>query len=423
MGKTTNAIAAALCAAVFLHPSPTDACIHAAGSGGEPVEISQKGQQGLLIWHDGKEELVLKIEYESGADVSALGLVVPVPAVPEAYDTADAGLFDALHSWVRIARQQPSLRSARARGINGHGSSGPPLVALPPAEAGPYRIQPLQAFGEEGIAALTTWMEENDFAPIPPAVLTYFTERHWTFLTVKIDPAEGESLAREGGLPPLRVRLASERAIYPLKLEAQGVFPMRLYLVTKDPLPDQAFQGAVERGFEVAEAGDMPALGQHGAPLRSRVGRFSASSAPPALRSILEDVDGLGEGELTLRVLYNEHFGRGAGASLGWAEDLSIPGAAEGERLMGTAGQAAQPSAEADTVPANHVDEPRAGAGPGPNTPREGSPPTASAASETETEDDDSGLCSASASAPPPAFAILVGVALLAARRRRSAHG
>jgi hypothetical protein len=411
MGKKTIAVTAALCAAVFIHPSPTDACIHAAGAGGEPVEISQKGHQGLIIWHDGKEEMVLKLEYESGADVSALGLVIPVPAVPEAYATAEASLFETLHSWVRLERQRPAVRSASGglRSRNGHGPSGPSLVALPAAEAGPYRIQPLQAFGEEGITALTEWMEENEFAPIPREVLTYYTERHWTFLTVKVDPAEGESLARRGGLPPLRARFATDRAIYPLKLEAQGTFPLRLYLVTREPLPDDAFDGAVERGFEVAGAGTMRPLGARGAPLDASVGRFAASSAPAPLRSILEDLDGMDEGELTVRVLFNRRFGHGAGNSLAWPEELSFPGVAEGERLMGTAVQpAAAPETETETETETEAE-----------TETETETETeAETAAETETEDD-GGLCAASGRAPSPALGLVVTVALLAARRRR----
>ncbi len=343
----TSLVVAALVAYFISAPSAVEACIHAAGTNAAgastPVPITQKGHQGLIVWAGGQEELILKLEYESGGDLSALGLVIPVPAVPSHYETAPNALFDELGDWVKLRRDRPQPRSrSRSMGV----ANGPQrprrqsLVALPPAAAGPYRIQPMQAFGEAGVTALTEWMEEQHFAPIPREMLQYYIERGWTFLTVKIDPREGTALDRRGGLPPLRVRFAAERALYPLKLEAQGTFPLRLYLITREPLDRAALLGARDRGFEVAAGGSYSALGGRPArQLRVDVGNFRLPSAPAALRAILEDIGGFDEGEMTLRVLMAERFGAGPADPTTWDEELSFPPLPAGERLMGTAVQ------------------------------------------------------------------------------------
>jgi len=417
-------VVAALIAYFISAPSAVEACIHAAGASA-PVPITQKGHQGLIVWAGGQEELILKLEYESSGDLSALGLVVPVPAVPSHYETAPLALFDELGDWVKLRRDRPPYRSrGRAMGIadGPQRSPRPSLVALPPAAAGPYRIQPMQAFGEVGVTALTEWMAEQGFAPIPREMLTYYIERGWTFLTVKIDPREGAALDRRGGLPPLRVRFAAARALYPLKLEGQGIFPLRLYLITQEPLDRAAFLGARDRGFEVAAGGSYSALG--GRPfhqLRVDVGNFRVPSAPASLRAVLEDIGGFGDRPLTLRVLMAERFGSGAADPLRWDEEMSFPPLPAGERLMGTA---VQPSESGDVGSGTGAPAVAEEGAPGAQDPDvEETPatpvtaPGSGAAAEAATDDD--GLCTAAGRPGTGSWLAVAALLVFIGRQRR----
>ena len=389
-----GAISVAAVAALCLVPARTDACIHpGGGGGGGTTAISQKGQHAIAFFDGETEHLVVKIEYEADQPLESLGLVMPVPAVPKDYGTVRPGLFQALHDWVGLAHRRPALRSRGAGG--GGGSSATPLRMLPSAEAGPYRIQPLQASGAAGVTALRTWMQDNDFAPIPAEALGYFAERNWTFLAVRVDPAEGAaSLEASGALPPFRVTFESERIVYPLKLEAQGTFPVRLYVVTEEPLPLEAFRGATARGFEVA------GNSRRRAGLISEVDEFHVDESPESLRWLMQELGApFSDGRHHLSVLHARSFGSGEADPRTWDEELAIPPPPEGERLQGVVA-----TDQAEPTPA--VEE---------------KPPEAEQPAPARATDEPDGCdgCSAAGGSPATVLPLLVALALVLRPRRR----
>jgi hypothetical protein len=323
-------------------PAPrARACIHPGGHGGgttsRRIDLEQKAQEALIIKDGDVEHLVLKVSFDASADLPSLGWVIPVPSAPSAYATVDGGVFPALDRWVKMRRivPSPSLRSRGARG-NGHGGGGSqavPLRMLPVAQAGPYAIQPIQTVGEAGVEALREWMRTNDFAPIPEPALRYYAERSWTFLATKVrPPGAGGTLGREADLPPLRVTFRSERIVYPLKLEAQGVFPVRAFVITRQPLTNAELDGVRERGFEVA--GDTSGNGylrprnvHERGELAVSVRRFAIDGAPAPLAALLREIAPETAGaEMHLRVLYAARFGEEEADPGRWPEDLGIPG-------------------------------------------------------------------------------------------------
>ena len=42
-----------------------------------------------------------------------------------------------------------------------------------------------------GVAALGKWVKDNGFVPLEKDKLSYYVERNWTFLAVRIQPADG----------------------------------------------------------------------------------------------------------------------------------------------------------------------------------------------------------------------------------------
>ncbi len=330
-------------AAVLLVPSMVYACLHPGGST-QTTSVSQEGQQALIVHHDGVEDLILKVEYAGLAGAASLAWVVPVPAAPSEYGTTDAGLFEDLDNWVRL-RWVERRRTRRRGGVDGPRSSSSSLVLLEAAQVGPFAIQPIQGRGPGAGVALNEWMTGNGFQAIPDTTLAYYLERNWTFLAIKVTPGGADTMAERAGLPPLRITFPSDRAVFPLKLSTHmGEFPVRAYLVTATPLVEEDFGGARARGFEVLSGGWYHRA--HGSRRRGRLesrvagGRFTRDRAPETLQPLLRR---MGDAPLHLSILLSERFNRTSRSesvqlrAIDWTEDLSVPGLAEGQRLMGVA--------------------------------------------------------------------------------------
>jgi hypothetical protein len=295
----------ALAIVPFLQTPSAKACLHAEAKMYGPTTrtdvfaLSQKGQQALIIHHEGHEDLVMAFEVSASAPLSSLAWIIPVPSVPDSYGTASPNLLGAVAKWTSLRRVVTRRMNIRAKGRGASPAAASPtsqaLQVLPTAEAGPYAIQPLKATGNAGVAALGKWMKDNGFVPLEKDKLSYYVERNWTFLAVRIQPADGaKAISDKGLLPPLRMRFASARAVYPLKLSThQGVFPVRVDIVTKEPLPKGAFKGAKKRGFEVAGAKGavyQSAPGAAAGTLLSNVHAFDTAKAPAELRKELARV-------------------------------------------------------------------------------------------------------------------------------------
>ncbi|MEM9072967.1 MAG: DUF2330 domain-containing protein [Myxococcota bacterium] len=335
-------------------PAAALACLHPGGGGSHTTSVTQNGQQALIVHHDGVEDLVLRVEYEGLAETPSLAWIVPVPAAPTDYGTADDALFDDLNEWVNLRRVWRPRSRSRGRSSSGSRSSST-LVMLPAAQVGPFAVQPIQANGAQAATELNEWMTTNGFQPLPEANIRYYVERSWTFLAIKITPNSG-TLSGGGGLPPLRITFPSERAVFPLKLSTHmGMFPVRAYLITSEALTEEAFAGARARGFEVASGGRhyrVPGLPRGRLETHVR-GPFPAERAPASLRPLLARLSGPAH----LSVLFSRHFNNIEGNVDGfeqrsalWREDLSVPALPEGARLEGVPGVAQTSMTAADTA-------------------------------------------------------------------------
>lgn len=394
--------------AVFLLAAPrsSHACVHAPATATTP--ITQKGQR-LLVLHDGKKQTtVLRVDYDAGAALEQLALVVPVPSVPSAFATGNPKLFDALDDWAPMIRNVPRSASAKSADAKGAAPAAPPTLQLfEPVETGPYVIQPIKARGSAGAEALVEWLKDNGFAPIPAAALVYYIDNHWAFLAVKAKPEQ--ALAQSGALPPLSYTFETDRVVVPLKLEAQGTFPVRIYAVTKETLADAAFADATAKGFEVAATPDRPHITAPGAPmgrLSIPVGSFAPGTAPAELKATLQTAGMSSAAKLEMRLLVAERFGSGAADPSTWKAELALPALDSGAPAKGEAKDAAKPDPSASATKTKSGKKPVGKKAP--------------ASSKKDGDSGKSGLCAVGNDADSPAALVLM-LALAAWRRRRRA--
>jgi hypothetical protein len=197
--------------------------------------ISQTAQEAVLFFADGREELILKINYKITGDTlpDKFAWVITVPNTPDAYEVADAKLFEEVFPWAQRLVAPPtkngdSLGRPAAWGVHG-------LEFGKPVKVGPYTIQPVKALGKEALTGLNDWLADNGFPKEDPSHMEYFVENKFTFLCVKFDPQKNKkAVDSEGGVPPLHLSFKSDNPYYPLRFSSrQGVFDVNLYVLTK----------------------------------------------------------------------------------------------------------------------------------------------------------------------------------------------
>jgi hypothetical protein len=197
--------------------------------------ISQSAQEAVLFFADGREDLILKINYKITGDTlpDKFAWVITVPNTPDAYEVADANLFEDVFPWAQrlvapANKNGDSLGRPANAGVHG-------LEIGKPVKVGPYTIQPVKALGKEALAGLNNWLAENGFPKEDPGHMEYFVDNKFTFLCVKFDPPkDNKTVDSEGGVPPLQLSFKSENPYYPLRFSSrQGVFDVNLYVLTK----------------------------------------------------------------------------------------------------------------------------------------------------------------------------------------------
>lgn len=234
MRRTIAVAALAIVVSALAAPPAEPCCMVPANYKGS---ISQSGQEAVLFHHEGREELILKIRYQIEGAVmpDRFAWVITVPNEPDAYAVADPKLFEEVHGWAMPLVNPPK----RSWGL---GEKSAPAAAAPGLEfgravkVGPYDIQPVRALGREALEGLNAWLSSNGFPTEDPGHMAYFVDHKFTFLCIKVRPAEGEkSVAASAGLVPLHLSFRSEQPYYPLRFSSrQGVFDVTLYVLTRD---------------------------------------------------------------------------------------------------------------------------------------------------------------------------------------------
>ncbi|MCE9583903.1 MAG: DUF2330 domain-containing protein [Planctomycetes bacterium] len=218
-------------AAILLFPGRSQTCCMV------PVTyegtISQSAQEAILIHDKGREELILRINYKiAGKGLpDSFAWIVTVPNEPDNYAVADAAIFKETFDWAEALTSPPKKGDS-----NNLGEPAPAGVELGKAvKVGPYDIQPIRGVGEKALEGLNAWLKDHGFPTEDPKHMAWFVDNKFTFLCIRVTPAEGGKAVEAGGeIPPLHLSFKSETPYYPLRFSSrQGVFDVNLYVLTK----------------------------------------------------------------------------------------------------------------------------------------------------------------------------------------------
>lgn len=197
--------------------------------------ISQNDHEAVILYHAGREELVLRINYQITGETmpNQFAWVITVPNEPDHYALADKKLFEEMFELSKKLTPEARLKKKYKFG-GGGGSFGVEGVELGKhVTVGPYDIQPVRGVGQNALQGLNAWLKENQFPTEEPEHLKYFVKNNFTFLCVKITARqEQDSVDPQGTLPPLHLSLESPRPYFPLRFSSrQGVFNINLHVL------------------------------------------------------------------------------------------------------------------------------------------------------------------------------------------------
>lgn len=233
-----------------------------------------------LVRHDGSMEDIL-LSFGMGSDADSAALILPLPA------KATLSLAD-VDTFARLAElTQPVVVEERVlRGLgfptiggaagDGAGAPGGGVDVLEERELGPFTTTQLDS---DDASDLQDWLEEHDYRVrdnIVAATQPYLDEG-WVIAAIQLKPGAQDSLG--GDLQPIHASFASDKMVYPMRLQAQASesMPLRVYSLSKhrqdmelgSAAPEVKFAGSLadtslRPGSTLADlAEDTPYLTRH----------------------------------------------------------------------------------------------------------------------------------------------------------------
>ncbi|MCA8914290.1 MAG: DUF2330 domain-containing protein [Planctomycetes bacterium] len=237
--------ALAISSAWLLLPQPTaQACMHPPKEFKFPIKAG--AQKGLVFFADGREELVIRPSYtvegegivvknDAVEGFNSLAWIVPVPNLPDTYKEADAKLFTELADFT-----EPMERPSKGDKRNALGDDWGPAEKqgaefLEQVKVGDYTIQPVKAKGELGAAELNNWLGDNGFGKVDEKVMKHYIDKEYYWLAVKLNNDKG--LPANGEVKPLRIGFATDKPVYPIKInQGRGSFDLELWVITQQQI-------------------------------------------------------------------------------------------------------------------------------------------------------------------------------------------
>jgi len=197
-------------------------------------DLAQPTQRAIAVHLDGRETLLLFVDYSGAA--RQFGWVVPVPSTPEV-ELAHADAWNQLAGHYRDLQVQ-AWKTGKDR--YDHDKSCSRAGDLPPdvdvrlqKTVGAYEIAVLAA---SKAGALHAWLAANGFvtpAGTDETLAAYVAER-WSFVAIKVKAETAGTVS----LSPIAIRFATDRLVYPLRISAANRGVTRLVLYTLDPIAE-----------------------------------------------------------------------------------------------------------------------------------------------------------------------------------------
>ncbi|MET7856479.1 DUF2330 domain-containing protein [Streptomyces sp. NPDC005318] len=285
--------------------SPAYACGCGAMIPGRQTHVSVDRETSVVDWDGRTEQIVMRLTVRGNAPDAAWIMPVPHRASVELGDPALFSELETLTAPVRATRHYFWPRSGdwpfAGPGDGASSGAGPSAAGAPPVEVvgrerlGPFDVARLTATDP---GALQNWLQQNGFE-LPgrlASALQPYVDRKWEYVAVRLAPRDEDALLR-GRLDPLRLRFASDRLVYPMRLSKLASTPQSLGLYV---LADHRMEPSSPIGGE--------------APRVTYAQRFappgSASSASPASATPTEAIGKLTGGEPVFITAIEQSFPR-----------------------------------------------------------------------------------------------------------------
>ncbi|WP_326765410.1 DUF2330 domain-containing protein [Streptomyces sp. NBC_01591] len=217
--------------------SPAYACGCGAMVPSKESQVSVDRETSVVDWDGRTEQIVMRLTVRGNAPEAAWIMPVPHRASVE---LGDPGLFSELsvltapepvtrhYFWPR-SDDWPFADSGNVGDGAGAPSAGAPAVEVVGRERlGPFDVARLAATDPE---ALQKWLEDNGF-DLPDRLATAlkpYVEQKWEYVAIRLAP-RGSGNPLSGTLEPLRLRFASDRLVYPMRLSKLASTPQQLGL-------------------------------------------------------------------------------------------------------------------------------------------------------------------------------------------------
>ncbi|MET9918353.1 DUF2330 domain-containing protein [Streptomyces sp. NPDC006435] len=197
--------------------------------------VSVDRETSVVSWDGRTEQIVMRLTVRGDAPEAAWIMPVPHRASVELGDSDLFSELSALTAPVHEVRHYFWPRSddwpfdsSIGDGVGAPSAGAPSVSVVGRERLGPFDVARLAATDPE---ALQGWLEDNGFE-LPDRLATAlepYVEQKWEYVAVRLAPRErGKPLV--GSLEPLRLRFASDRLVYPMRLSKLASTPQELGL-------------------------------------------------------------------------------------------------------------------------------------------------------------------------------------------------
>ncbi|MER8086118.1 DUF2330 domain-containing protein [Streptomyces sp. NPDC094048] len=216
--------------------SPAYACGCGAMVPSRATQVSVDRETSVVGWDGRTEQIVMRLTVRGDAPEAAWIMPVPHRASVELGDPSLFSELTTLTAPVRATRHYfwprsgdwPFADSGDGARVGGPSAGAPPVQVVGRERLGPFDVARLAATDPE---ALQKWLKDNGFE-LPDRLataLTPYVDQKWEYVAIRLAPRDGKS-PLVGDLDPLRLRFASDRLVYPMRLSKLAATPQRLGL-------------------------------------------------------------------------------------------------------------------------------------------------------------------------------------------------
>ncbi|GGT29439.1 hypothetical protein GCM10010207_31630 [Streptomyces atratus] len=217
--------------------SPAYACGCGAMVPSRATQVSVDRETSVVDWDGRTEQIVMRLTVRGDAPEAAWIMPVPHRATVE---LGDPSLFSELatltapvqatrhYFWPRSDDWPFAGSGNSGDGVGAPSSAAPSVEVVGRERLGPFDVARLAATDPE---ALQKWLQDNGFE-LPDRLATAlkpYVDQKWEYVAIRLAPRDKNN-PLGGDLDPLRLRFASDRLVYPMRLSKLASTPQQLDL-------------------------------------------------------------------------------------------------------------------------------------------------------------------------------------------------